>query len=114
MRVGLLADSHDRLPAIAEFVKQMQAVGVSMVLHAGERHARLLDRIEREWRAVVSTVEEHGHSSRLHLLHELGDRRQAIVGVRQESNAHQPCLHSGSACSRRTRSSYRSRAVTTA
>jgi len=36
MRVGLLADSHDRLPAIAEFVKQMQASGVSMVLHAGD------------------------------------------------------------------------------
>jgi putative phosphoesterase len=36
MRVGLLADSHDRLPAIAEFVKQMQAAGVSMVLHAGD------------------------------------------------------------------------------
>jgi len=36
MRVGLLADSHDRLPAIAEFVKQMQEAGVSMVLHAGD------------------------------------------------------------------------------
>jgi len=36
MRVGLLADSHDRLPAIAEFVKQMQGSGVSMVLHAGD------------------------------------------------------------------------------
>jgi putative phosphoesterase len=36
MRVGLLADSHDRLPAIAEFVKQMQEAGVSMLLHAGD------------------------------------------------------------------------------
>ena len=36
MRVGLMADSHDRLPAIAEFVKQMQAAGVSMLLHAGD------------------------------------------------------------------------------
>jgi uncharacterized protein len=36
MRVGLLADSHDRLPAIAEFVKQMQDSGVSMLLHAGD------------------------------------------------------------------------------
>ena len=36
MRVGLLADSHDRLPAIAEFVKQMQQAGVSMLLHAGD------------------------------------------------------------------------------
>jgi putative phosphoesterase len=36
MRVGLMADSHDRLPAIAEFVKQMQDAGVSMLLHAGD------------------------------------------------------------------------------
>jgi len=36
MRVGLMADSHDRLPAIAELVKQMQAAGINMVLHAGD------------------------------------------------------------------------------
>ena len=36
MRVGLMADSHDRLPAIAEFVKQMQSAGVTMLLHAGD------------------------------------------------------------------------------
>jgi putative phosphoesterase len=31
-----MADSHDRLPAIAEIVKQMQAAGVSMLIHAGD------------------------------------------------------------------------------
>jgi putative phosphoesterase len=36
MRVGLITDTHDRLPAIAELVKQMQAGGVGMVLHAGD------------------------------------------------------------------------------
>jgi uncharacterized protein len=36
MRVGLIADTHDRLPAIAELVKQMQAGGVGMILHAGD------------------------------------------------------------------------------
>ncbi len=36
MRVGLMADSHDRIPAIAEFVKIMQEGGVSMLLHAGD------------------------------------------------------------------------------
>jgi putative phosphoesterase len=36
MRVGVIADTHDRLPAIAELVKQMQAGGVGMVLHAGD------------------------------------------------------------------------------
>ncbi len=36
MRVGLLADSHDRIPTIAEFVRIMQASGVSMIIHAGD------------------------------------------------------------------------------
>ena len=36
MRVGLIADTHDRLPAIAELVRQMQDAGVGMVLHAGD------------------------------------------------------------------------------
>ena len=36
MRVGLIADSHDRVPAIAELVRQIQAAGVGMVLHAGD------------------------------------------------------------------------------
>ena len=36
MRVGVMADSHDRVPAIAEIVKQMQAAGVSMLIHAGD------------------------------------------------------------------------------
>lgn len=36
MKVGLMADSHDRVPAIAELLKQMQAAGVTMVLHAGD------------------------------------------------------------------------------
>ena len=36
MRVGLIADSHDRVPAIAELVRRMQAGGVSMIIHAGD------------------------------------------------------------------------------
>ena len=36
MKIGLMADSHDRVPAIAELLKQMQAAGVTMVLHAGD------------------------------------------------------------------------------
>jgi uncharacterized protein len=36
MRIGLIADSHDRLPAIAEIVQQMQASGIGMILHAGD------------------------------------------------------------------------------
>lgn len=36
MRVGLIADSHDRVPAIAELVRQIQGAGVGMLLHAGD------------------------------------------------------------------------------
>jgi len=36
MLVGLIADTHDRLPAIAELVRQMQDAGAGMILHAGD------------------------------------------------------------------------------
>jgi putative phosphoesterase len=36
MRVGLLADTHDRVPAIAELVRLFQAGGASMIIHAGD------------------------------------------------------------------------------
>lgn len=36
MRVGVLADSHDRLPVIAEFARRFRAAGVELVLHAGD------------------------------------------------------------------------------
>jgi uncharacterized protein len=36
MRVGVMADSHDRVPAVAEIVRQMQGAGVSMLIHAGD------------------------------------------------------------------------------
>jgi uncharacterized protein len=36
MRVGVISDSHDRVPAVAELLRQMAAGGVSMVLHAGD------------------------------------------------------------------------------
>jgi putative phosphoesterase len=31
-----MSDSHDRVPAIAEFIKQFQAAGIGLVLHAGD------------------------------------------------------------------------------
>jgi putative phosphoesterase len=36
MKVGLMADGHDRVPAIAELLRLMQTAGVTMVLHAGD------------------------------------------------------------------------------
>lgn len=49
MRVGLMSDSHDRVPAIAEFIKQFQAAGIGLVLHAGDFCAPFaLDPFENE------------------------------------------------------------------
>ncbi|MEO6444967.1 MAG: metallophosphoesterase [Gemmatimonadaceae bacterium] len=36
MKVGLLSDTHDRLPAIEALLRYMQDRGVGMVLHAGD------------------------------------------------------------------------------
>ena len=36
MRVGLLADTHDRLPAVAELLKRFMERDVSLVIHAGD------------------------------------------------------------------------------
>ena len=36
MRVGLIADSHDRVPAVAALLQQMVQGGVHTVLHAGD------------------------------------------------------------------------------
>jgi putative phosphoesterase len=36
MLIGLMADSHDRIPAIAELLRQMREKGATMVLHAGD------------------------------------------------------------------------------
>jgi uncharacterized protein len=36
MRVGLMADSHDRIPAVAELLRLMRDAGATMVLHAGD------------------------------------------------------------------------------
>jgi uncharacterized protein len=36
MRVGLIADTHDRVPAIAEFGRRFANAGVGFVIHAGD------------------------------------------------------------------------------
>lgn len=36
MRVGVIADTHDRVPVVAEFAKRFRAAGANVVLHAGD------------------------------------------------------------------------------
>ena len=35
MKIGLLADTHDRLPAVAELLRRFEAAGVTLVLEPG-------------------------------------------------------------------------------
>jgi hypothetical protein len=36
VKIGLLADTHDRMPAIAELLRRFEAAGVTLVMHAGD------------------------------------------------------------------------------
>ncbi len=36
MKIGLISDTHDRVPAIIKLLEEFQARGVEMVLHAGD------------------------------------------------------------------------------
>jgi putative phosphoesterase len=36
MKVGVIADTHDRVPAIEEFLRRFREAGVEVVLHAGD------------------------------------------------------------------------------
>lgn len=36
MRIGVMADTHDRVPAVAELLEKLSQRGVSMVMHAGD------------------------------------------------------------------------------
>jgi uncharacterized protein len=36
MRVGVMADSHDRVPAIAELVQRFVEAGAGLIMHAGD------------------------------------------------------------------------------
>lgn len=36
MRVGIIADTHDRVPAVAELVQRLVAGGASLLMHAGD------------------------------------------------------------------------------
>ena len=36
MRIGVMSDTHDRLPAIAEILDRFGSKGVTMVMHAGD------------------------------------------------------------------------------
>jgi len=111
MRIGLIADTHDRLPAIAELVKQMQQAGAGMILHAGdycspfalrafeETHMSLAgvfgkndgDReglVSRAQGAFGAELFESPHSfeiggKRILLVHDIGDMQQRSIDAHE-------------------------------
>lgn len=115
MRIGLIADTHDRLPAIHELVKQMQAGGATIVLHAGDycspfamrafedNHMSLAgvfgkndgDReglVSRAQSAFGAELFESPHSfemggKRILLVHDIGDMQQRSI------DAHEIVIH---------------------
>ena len=36
MRIGIMADTHDRVPAIADLIERFASKGIAMVMHAGD------------------------------------------------------------------------------
>ena len=36
MRIGVIADTHDRVPAIADLLERFASKGIAMVMHAGD------------------------------------------------------------------------------
>ena len=56
MRVGVLSDSHDRVPAIAEFARLFREAGVSIVLHAGDYDPSGLSIIDALAEDVLSLI----------------------------------------------------------
>jgi putative phosphoesterase len=107
MRIGLMADSHDRVPAVAALLDQMIAAGVGMILHAGdycspfvfkpfeERHVSLagvFGRNDGDPEGLVSRAQaafgtelfESPHSfelggQRILLVHDIGDVLQRSI-----------------------------------
>jgi putative phosphoesterase len=56
VKIGLLADTHDRMPAIAALLERFQDAGVTMVLHAGDFCAPFALRPFREANLPLSGV----------------------------------------------------------
>ena len=118
MRIGLMADTHDRVPAVAELLRLMIAGGVGMVLHAGDYCApfvlkpfeetqalagrRLRQQRRRSSKGLLTRAQsafgtelfESPHSfeiggQRLLLVHDIGDVQQRSI------ESHEIVIHGG-------------------
>jgi putative phosphoesterase len=84
MRIGLLADTHDRVPAIREFVTRMQAAGIGMILHAGDYCAPFSLRPVEDAHVSMAGVFGHNDGDRQALV----QRAQGAIGVELFESPH--------------------------
>lgn len=72
MRVGVLSDTHDRLPAIGAFARKFSEAGVGLVIHAGDYCAPFALRPLIEARLALAGVFGHNDGDREGLRAEAG------------------------------------------
>jgi len=71
MKVGVLSDTHDRLPAIREAVERFNAEGVELVLHAGDFVSPFVALALKELRAPLVGVFGNNDGDPLYLIERL-------------------------------------------
>ncbi len=67
MKIGILSDSHDNLPAVAAAVEVFNEAGVSLVLHAGDLVAPFVSRPLKELKAPFTAIFGNNDGDRLFL-----------------------------------------------
>lgn len=84
MRIGLMSDSHDRVPAVAELLTQLTASGINMVLHAGDYCSPFVLRPFEERKVTLAGVYGHNDGDKQSLL----GRAQAAFGTELFDSPH--------------------------
>ena len=84
MRIGLMSDSHDRVPAVSELLKQLTTAGVNMVLHAGDYCSPFVLKPFEEYSVSLAGVYGHNDGDKQGLL----GRAQASFGTELFDSPH--------------------------
>jgi len=99
MRIGVLSDTHDRLPMIDTAVRLFNAVGVEVVLHAGDLVSPIVAEAFSGLSCRLIAVFGNNDGDRLYLTERFaklgiggffGDHHEFILGDRRLVLMHQP------------------------
>ena len=74
MKVGIMSDSHDNVPAIAKAVGFFNDAGVSLVIHAGDLVSPFVSKPMKELEMEFEIVFGNNDGERLGLAHVFGGR----------------------------------------